>query len=453
MIEAGQQQIGYKPLLKLLQQARAELTAELQFPRIGAGEFIDRIEYRSSLLMQTGHAVVDDELQAIYEFRHLTFQEYLAARGFVEEQYPGRDAGRELNNLLEPHFAEERWREVIPLAALLAGRKADPVIERLTSACATAAADRFVTMGSILHRCLLDEVQVNPATLANALRLIARDRFQDHHEWSLAGLLRGKFGVVLRRIVEDMYFGGDDWDQYTYAMGELAALDGENKSVIEDACERAEMVDDCLQGEDRIAKTHAALICMDLAWRCEHGHEKRVTETERAVLEGFGARWRESIGTMLNTADPQVALVASWALLWMGDSRLPPTPPEADVLLALYRLARDAQSKVLARFARHAFASQPLLPRESFADQKWEPWSRLWPRYENDQEEVFGGFRIVLAWYLRKPWNDADLAKQISRIPAFARSRTMSDILATLGNAGKGVLEEWGSDQDGPSKS
>ena len=51
----GKQQIGHNALLRLLQKAREELEAELQFARISPKEFVERIEYRSSLLMQTVH--------------------------------------------------------------------------------------------------------------------------------------------------------------------------------------------------------------------------------------------------------------------------------------------------------------------------------------------------------------------------------------------------------------
>ncbi len=135
MMNEGVQQVAHWRLLKLLLEAREELQAELQFCRVSPAEFIKRVEYRSSLLMQTGHERIDGELQPVYEFRHLTFQEYLAARGLVEEQYPRRNAGRSLVDLLEPHFSDERWREVVPLAAVLAGRKAEPIISRLTTTC------------------------------------------------------------------------------------------------------------------------------------------------------------------------------------------------------------------------------------------------------------------------------------------------------------------------------
>src|SRR5438067_636404 len=55
MTQAGQQQIAQKSLIKLLRQAREELVAELQFTQISPEQFIERIEYRSSLLMQAGY--------------------------------------------------------------------------------------------------------------------------------------------------------------------------------------------------------------------------------------------------------------------------------------------------------------------------------------------------------------------------------------------------------------
>src|SRR5262249_20885814 len=84
-----------------------ELEAELQFARFSPEQFIERIEYRSSLLMQTGHERIDGVLQPVYEFRHLTFQEYLAARGYVEEQYPGRDSGQSLAAVAQKSPCEE----------------------------------------------------------------------------------------------------------------------------------------------------------------------------------------------------------------------------------------------------------------------------------------------------------------------------------------------------------
>ena len=182
MMNEGVQRVGHRRLRELLQAARNELQAELQFAATSPSQFIERIEYRSSLLMQTGHERIDGELQPVYEFRHLTFQEYLAARGLAEEQYPGRDEGRSLSELLEPHFKDERWREVISLAAVLAGRKAESLIKRLTAVCEGRIRENAFPQEKdikdprvvLLRQCLLDEVQVTPPTLRAALRQMAR---------------------------------------------------------------------------------------------------------------------------------------------------------------------------------------------------------------------------------------------------------------------------------------
>lgn len=123
--------------------------------------------------MQTGHEHIDGILQPVYEFRHLTFQEYLAARGYVEEQYSGRETGRCLADVLEHHFADERWQELIPLAAVLAGRKAEELMKRLIDACAQAKSELPpdiilpFSQHTVLYQCIRDEVQITGTNSAN----------------------------------------------------------------------------------------------------------------------------------------------------------------------------------------------------------------------------------------------------------------------------------------------
>ena len=215
MMNEGIQQISLPRLVKLLHEARAELQAELQFTNVSPADFIERVEYRSSLLMQTGHVQVNGELQPIYEFRHLTFQEYLAARGFVEEQYPGRDSGQSLVELLEPHFDNERWREVIPLAAVIAGRKAERLIRCLTSNCEQIQLERgYPTEREVrsapvilLRQCLLDEVQITPATVRTALRQLGRLSSEVIERRSVIRLRRGRFGDLFQEVVEEAFLG------------------------------------------------------------------------------------------------------------------------------------------------------------------------------------------------------------------------------------------------------
>jgi len=85
--------------------------------------------------MMSGHDVVDGTLTEFYEFRHLTFQEYLTAKAILEGWYPARADTDTLVSVVEGHFTDEKWREVIPLAAVLAGRKAEPLIQTLVAIC------------------------------------------------------------------------------------------------------------------------------------------------------------------------------------------------------------------------------------------------------------------------------------------------------------------------------
>lgn len=279
MMEEGKQRIEQKSLLKLLQNARRELEAELQFARISPQEFIERIEYRSSLLMQTGHEKIDDELQAIFEFRHLTFQEYLAARGYVEEQYPGRNDGKALSKMLEGHFSDERWREVISLAAVLAGRKAEDLIKKLTVACNQESAERsnLRVIGkdplvNLLSQCIRDEVQVTQPTLKEALSELAKgisaigkgDRFETK---VFSNILHGKFAVLFRDVVEQIYLlGNQGFEQYAVAMSRLALYDwfvDEYPIMTKDI---AENLHAALLADNRLERIRAALVIMVLAY-------------------------------------------------------------------------------------------------------------------------------------------------------------------------------------------
>ena len=132
MMLDGVQKISGPRLRALLQEAREALPTELGYVQGTVDGFIHRVEDRSSLLMMTGHDVEDGRLVEFFEFRHLTFQEFLTARAMVHGWHPGRKEGDTLATVLEPHFEDEKWREVIPLGAVLGGKQTEALIGRLT---------------------------------------------------------------------------------------------------------------------------------------------------------------------------------------------------------------------------------------------------------------------------------------------------------------------------------
>src|SRR5207244_350387 len=133
---------------------------ELGYVKGSVEEFIQRIEDRSSLLSMTGHDVEDGALVEFFEFRHLTFQEYLTARAMVEGWHRDRASSDTLASVLEPHLTDEKWKEVIPLAAVLGGKETEALLARLTEA--TISENEEVGLigggaGAVLGSCLADE--------------------------------------------------------------------------------------------------------------------------------------------------------------------------------------------------------------------------------------------------------------------------------------------------------
>lgn len=457
MMEAGKQQIGQKALLKLLLQARRELEAELQFARISPQEFVERIEYRSSLLMQAGHERIDGVLEPVYEFRHLTFQEYLTARGYVEEQYLGRDTGQGLADVLERHFEHARWQEVIPLAAVLAGRKAEDLIKRLTATCErplTEDEQRGITRdqaGALLLQCIRDEVQVTAPTLQTAFLELARRRIErgrDFGEKWAAGILRGKFGVIFQEVVEQAYLaGGHEFEEYFGAMVQIAIhlRFGDEKPVMSDAV--AISLRNDLEAGDRLSKIRAALVCMLLAYQ-EADEGKH--EPEKAIIQVHFQSLSNGLSRMLDPIDLPCALASSWALVWVGENRMLVNPPEPEMLLSLYRLWRQLESKAQAVYPAWALATQQLLPRNTFNNDVWGDCDLFLRRAVASRgffDNHFKSSALVVGWYRRAPWSDVELVEQLSKViegRIYTRGlSTMSELLENLGDAGRHALEEW----------
>jgi hypothetical protein len=116
----------------------------------------------------------DGQLVEFFEVRHLTFQEFLTARAMVEGWHPNRKDKDTLASVLEPHFEEERWREVIPLAAVLGGKETEALIQRLTSRVKksdtlTSPSGRTSSLHLVLGNCLADEAAARPETIRAAI--------------------------------------------------------------------------------------------------------------------------------------------------------------------------------------------------------------------------------------------------------------------------------------------
>jgi hypothetical protein len=443
MMAQGIQHIGRIALLKLLKNARQELEEELRNTATTPAAFIERIELRSSLLMQTGHEEIDDQLQEVYEFRHLTFQEYLTARGLVEEQYPGRRDAVPLEDLLAPRFEDERWREVVPLAAVLAKRKAEKLVQCLVAQCDASEWIRrkAPNVARLLAQCVADQVQISTDTLQKAYQQVGR-------YYSTIGSVmgRGWLGNMLADDKEGLFrqaiergFLLDDLRCHQY----LGVMSGLAQNIYLGAKQASRMLLQALQtrlaGQDVLGRIYAALVCMNLAFR---GPDKQDEEAAPALF----ADLVPALLGMIQTGCIQEQLAASWAMAWIGGKRRIQQGLSPEMLLTWVSLWQGTNQPEQARFFAWAMGAQKLLPRDTFLPPAWGDCAAFLQAQAENKNDSTKLASYVLMWYRRGPLSDAELLVQVSKLikeyPYSAPPFTACQLLANLGPAGLAALAE-----------
>jgi hypothetical protein len=223
LMRAGKQTATESELLALIEQAREDVPQIRRYAKGTPYEFLKRVELRSSLLVEAGHQVEGGKTVPFYQFRHLTFQEYLAAVAAFEGHYTGYETTHTVLTPLRDHLTAEEWKEVIPMAAVLAGKKAEPLMAELVEECSTLR--RSVEAGedfagreewsasmalpapvARLVQCLVEEAQAASETLTISLLLAAffgRGCSDRSVSWSV--LCRGPYAEELFHQAWSLY--------------------------------------------------------------------------------------------------------------------------------------------------------------------------------------------------------------------------------------------------------
>lgn len=192
MCDRGVQQLRQDEILELFARMREEYANVHAARNREPDEFLKRLEARTGILVEAGHARHLGMLMPVYEFRHLTFQEYLAARALVDGRFPSRDPRQNLaahvvplaGRTIEMTFTEggpketevvENWREALRLcAAICSDDDVDGVLLSIltpqvndTSAVARARA-------ILAALCLADEPNASDEVADQVLRTLAK---------------------------------------------------------------------------------------------------------------------------------------------------------------------------------------------------------------------------------------------------------------------------------------
>lgn len=226
MTTKGVQKITKPELERCIIESRKAMPELLSYTTVSPARFIDQVEERSSLIIQLGmEEDTEGRLVPSYEFSHLSFQEYMTARAIAESWLPYSES-QALLDCLKPHLEKDHWKEVVPLAAVLSGRAAKPLIEHLME----MSRQMVVLMSSSTERrtmkpetyaplhlanCIACEVPMGQEMLEEAITLTVKLKqaieMQDrrrHFESSdvFATICKSKYGSTLRMIVTRMLF-------------------------------------------------------------------------------------------------------------------------------------------------------------------------------------------------------------------------------------------------------
>lgn len=188
MCEQGIQQLREDEALGLLRQARLEYPHIHPMQQHTPEDFLALLEARTGLLIQSGHVRHDGHSVPVYEFRHLTFQEYLAGMALVQGHYRNRDKEKTLAEVIAPLAGQmnavesrferemavaENWREALRLC--LAACNDDVVDDALRAILNPLPGEAGTARPRAVQAalCLADEPNVSEAVAQAVIQALA----------------------------------------------------------------------------------------------------------------------------------------------------------------------------------------------------------------------------------------------------------------------------------------
>lgn len=344
----GQQKITRDKLEKCIIHSRKELPELLSYTSISPSKFIDQVEERSSLLIQFGLEESEKGTQVTsYEFSHLSFQEYLTAKAIAESWIPN-SYNCNLLDEIKPHICEEHWKEVIPLAAVISGRQAKPLIEYLVQLASgnhtddTTDENDIITMAAFhLANCVASEVPMSQELLEKAITcVIKRKRYLDrinYRNYSVA--LVSVFNTIMKSKYKNNYYdvikrtliNGVD-AKYLYEFSEswieICMFENEKATYIINVLKQ-------LKSNNYLKKITGALLMMQIAYEKKHKHFK-LDGSEK--INTIATDIFSEVLQLLQTDDVLSIYSASWCIAWSGYN-------ESDIIP--YKLVNDIYDKLI----------------------------------------------------------------------------------------------------------
>ncbi|MEW5537223.1 NACHT domain-containing protein [Streptomyces cyaneofuscatus] len=392
MMKAKKQSVSAKALKDLFDEARNAMPEVLGYARMSSNELIERVEDRSSLLVQSGHVIEDGQIRPLYEFKHLTFQEYLTAKACVEAWNPERDRTEDYSEVLNEYLTNESWTEVIPLAGVLAGGKgAKRIVDRLTTRLQEFDpgdepwVDRpkgdVVVLCRNLVQCLVDEVQISPEQVRNAIDCAIQ--FGEPYRRMVVDLSLSKFSAELPEVA---WIGYKKSDAHLLRYANVLAY--YSLWHTKDSKNLTATIRELLQSSDPFERVVGLSITMVAFFSMEHGkvfsrvrdvdtdvgaadidelyspyvpHERIPAATDGTKIKTLVV---ESLSSDIDGIMPNV-FMSAWAIAWIGEQCTWSDEELELTIRAFVKVWRETSSDEVARIFAWAIWKLPLVTEDS----------------------------------------------------------------------------------------
>lgn len=221
LMRQGKQTATELEILKILTAARDALPMVGRYAKDSPHDFLKRVELRSSLMLEGGHTIENGKPVTFYQFRHLTFQEYLAAVSCVNGYTLSEEKNVSILASLKENLTSDEWKEVIPMAAVLARTQSGPLLNALVEAAESEKKDFLENQHSVgdkltlenrlppatsrLARAMIEEAVFLPGTLDKAVHLITFFAAGCHSNENWPALSRGPYGPDIRNAALSIF--------------------------------------------------------------------------------------------------------------------------------------------------------------------------------------------------------------------------------------------------------
>jgi hypothetical protein len=367
LMQDGKKEVSLDDLRVILNEARSEMPEILGFSDSSVATFITRVEERSSLLIQTGHSLEHGQLVPVYEFKHLTFQEFLAAVAATNGYYKDGTPTDDVSEVLGPHVGETSWLEVLPLTAVLAGRRAGPLVLRLadevrrTPARSDPLYDEVPAPFRSLWQSLVDEAQLSPTDAATAVDAVIMHWVHTYvPSLEVAELMSCKYGELFQERLIALARRSDVSGEVTSLLSSY--VQRVHVDVMKHAPEALTTAISLMNDDDQITRVQGALIAMNLGFEMGGGRLK--TRRVRVVPKRLRQGLVDGLSGMLYSNEPIEQMASSWAFAWLSEVGLRLFDDVSlaqwkDLTQRMFLVWRHTDNPSVARFGAWAFWTLP----------------------------------------------------------------------------------------------